>query len=143
MRDERGDGPAERPEKNADDVHEIATADGAQRTNRHEADEHRRERVAGEQNEFLNDVSPEHEQRRELADQPKNPEMSISTVKPLNVTHDVPPRTVAARVAFDDEEIVVLVLHVRRVNAQAIQDGSLQQAAEPGCPIAAASRATR
>ena len=34
---------------------------------------------------------------------------------------------VAAGVAFDDEEVVVLVLHVGRVNAQAVQDGSLHK----------------
>ena len=33
----------------------------------------------------------------------------------------------AARIAFDDEKLVVLVLHVGRVNAQAVQDGRLQK----------------
>ena len=33
----------------------------------------------------------------------------------------------AARITFDDEKLVVLVLHVGRVNAQAVQDGRLQK----------------
>ena len=60
--DERRDCPAERPEQHARDVHQVTTADGAQRTDCHESDEQRRERVGAEEDEFLDDVSPKQEQ---------------------------------------------------------------------------------
>ena len=64
--------PAQRPEQNADKIQQVAVADVLQRRNRHEADEQGRERVAEIEDEFLEDVAPEHHQRSQLADQPED-----------------------------------------------------------------------
>ena len=47
--------------------------------------------------------------------------------EPVEVAQDVPPRTVSARVALDDEELVVLVLDVAGINSEAVQDGGLHE----------------
>jgi hypothetical protein len=49
LRDKRGDRPAQGPKKNADQVHEIAIANRAQRWNRHESDEQRRAHSQGKE----------------------------------------------------------------------------------------------
>jgi nucleotidyltransferase/DNA polymerase involved in DNA repair len=60
---ERGERPAQRPQQNADKIHEVAVAGVLQRRDRHEADEQRRKRVAEIQDDGLEDVSPKHHQR--------------------------------------------------------------------------------
>jgi len=68
------------------------------------------------------DVGPEDEQRCELSDQPENTGDDDFDGEAVQIAQDVPPRMVAARVAFDDEELVVLVLHVGRVNTKPIKN---------------------
>ena len=48
-------------------------------------------------------------------------------MKRVEVAHDVPPRAVAAGVASDFEQVVVLVLNLGRVNAEAVENGGLQE----------------
>ena len=60
------------PEQHTGDVHQVASADGTQRPDRHETNEQWRESVGAEKNELLNDVRPEQEQRSELPDEPEN-----------------------------------------------------------------------
>ena len=52
--------------------------------------------------------------------------MSNSTVKLLRVAQDVPPRAIRPGVALDNEQLIVLVLNVRGINAKAIENRRLQ-----------------
>ena len=42
---------------------------------------------------------------------------------------------VAAGIAFDDEQLIVLVLNIRRVNTEAVEDGSLQEGLNLVAPL--------
>ena len=125
--DERGERPAQRPQQNADKIHEVAVAGVLQRRNCHETDEQGRERVAEIQDDRLKDVSPEHHQRSELSDEPEDGGDDQVGGKIVELRHDIPPGRLCGRVAFDDEQMIELLIDVGRVNAQAGEDGSLQQ----------------
>ncbi len=116
-------------------MREITVADVPERTHRHEANHQRRERIAGEQDELLNDVGPEQQQRGELSDEPQNSRDQHLDGEAVEVAEDVPPRAVRTGVAFDHEERVVLIMHVHRINAQAAQDRILQQRLHPVSPL--------
>ena len=45
----------------------------------------------------------------------------------VKLRHDIPPGRLRGRVAFDDEQLVELLIDIGRVNAQTGQDGILQQ----------------
>ena len=124
---ERSERPAQRPQQNADKIHEVAVAGVLQRRYCHETDEQGRERVAEIQDDRLKDVSPEHHQRSELADEPEHGRDDEVGGKIVELRHDIPPGRLRGRVTFDDEQMIELLIDVGRVNAQAGEDGSLQQ----------------
>ena len=141
LRDERGDGPAQRPEQNADEIQEVTAADVFECRNRHEADEQRRKRVTQIENDFLEDVAPEHHQRSQLADEPEDGGDDEVGGEVVELRHDVPPGRLRGRVAFDDEQLIELLIDIGRVNAQAGENGSLATSFGFDCPRRAGTRA--
>ena len=93
-------------------VQQVSAANRAERWNGHETNEKRRQRVTGKQNEFLDDVCPKQEQRRELADQPQDTGDQGFNGEAGDVSENIPTGPVAAGVAFDRKELIVLVMNV-------------------------------
>jgi len=132
--DERGDGPAQRPQQNAEKVHEVAVAGVFQRRNCHEADEQGRERVAEIQDDRLKDVAPEHHQGSQLPDQPEQSGNDDVGGEIVELRHDIPPGRLRGRVALDDKQLIELLIDLGRVNAQTGEDGILQQSLQGIAP---------
>jgi hypothetical protein len=73
----------------------------------------RRERVAEIQDDRLKNVSPEHHQRSELADEPEDGGDDQVGGKIVELRHDIPPgRLVVDGITFDDEQLVELLIDV-------------------------------
>src|SRR5437016_1152197 len=110
--DKRCNTPAQRPQKDPRQIQQVAAPNRAQRWNGHETNEKRRQRVTRKQDEFLDDICPKQEQRRELANQPQDTGYKGFNGEAGDVSENIPPGTVAAGVAFDRKELIVLVVNV-------------------------------
>ncbi len=122
---EGGDGPAQRPEQNADKIHEITVAGMLQRGDGHEPDEEGRKGIAEIQDDGLKDVTPKHHQGGELADEPQNGGDDEIGGDILNLGNHVPPGRLRGRITVKDEQVVELLIDLRRVDAKTGEDGIL------------------
>src|SRR5207244_13416879 len=98
-----GNAPAKRPQKYARQIQQVTAANRAQRSHGHEADEERRQRVTRKQDEFLDDVRPKQEQRRELADQPQDAGDKSFNGETAEVSENIAPGTVRAGTELDGQ----------------------------------------
>ena len=134
LRNERSHSPTQRPQEDTDKIQQVTAADLLECWNRHEADEQGRKRVTHVQDDFLEDVAPEHHQRSQLADEPEDGGDDEVGGVIVELRHDIPPGRLRGRVALDDEQLVELLINLGRINAQSGENGALQQTLECVAP---------